>query len=174
MSYLSVNGFILYNVSMRRVRGSAEAIFLRLTCQNRDCLFFLKLGQGNILRATNYGEGMWKCRACKKVFHTRDARDEIDFRNELKCPNATCGDHGFAGKGNIIKASKYGAGKRRWKCKTCGKTFSESNGTVDYRKRIPKEKLVALNVLRQKGYSIRGIADAIQLNKNTILRYLKF
>lgn len=44
------------------------------------------------------------------------------------CPNPDCPDYGTTGGNNIIKAGKTRKGTQRYKCKTCGKTFSERAG----------------------------------------------
>ncbi|MDO8734412.1 MAG: helix-turn-helix domain-containing protein [Elusimicrobiota bacterium] len=148
-----------------------------------------KTHKNNIIRASNYGRAIWKCKACNHTFHIKDAKDiEIieevsekvtevitDPKSNVCCLNIKCVDYGWAEKGNIIKASNYGKNrdKIRWKCKTCGKTFSGTYDTPLYRNKIPHEKINALKKLRQDGLAIRKIAKELGLNKNTVLKWLK-
>ena len=48
---------------------------------------------------------------------------------EQFCPNIDCHARGKAGQGNVVIHSQK---ERRYKCKTCGKTFSERTGTALY------------------------------------------
>ena len=48
------------------------------------------------------------------------------------CPNNSCSDAGKADSGNIIKYGRTAKGLQRYRCKTCGKTFSENTGTIFY------------------------------------------
>ena len=41
------------------------------------------------------------------------------------CPNEGCSDYGKTDAGNIIKHGTTPKGLQRYRCKTCGKTFSE-------------------------------------------------
>jgi transposase-like protein len=57
------------------------------------------------------------------------------------CPNEDCRDYGKPQVGqvkNIKKNGKTEKGKQRYKCETCGQTFTETKGTVFYRRRTPE------------------------------------
>jgi transposase-like protein len=45
------------------------------------------------------------------------------------CPNMDCAARGKVGEGTITIHSQK---KRRYKCRMCGKTFSETTGTAMY------------------------------------------
>lgn len=54
---------------------------------------------------------------------------------ELSCRNPGCTDYGLEGEGNVVKYGKFLArtvGKRqqRFRCRTCGHTFSDRTGSV--------------------------------------------
>jgi hypothetical protein len=56
------------------------------------------------------------------------------------CPNTACADHGklqSEHQQNIIKFGKTKAGRQLFKCNTCGYTFTETKGTLFYRRRTP-------------------------------------
>ena len=48
------------------------------------------------------------------------------------CPNDSCSDARKTDLGNIIKYGRTAKGLQRYRCKTCGKTFSENTGTIFY------------------------------------------
>jgi len=48
------------------------------------------------------------------------------------CPNDTCPDAGKTDEGNIVKYGTTAKGLQRYRCKICGKTFSENTGTIFY------------------------------------------
>ena len=62
------------------------------------------------------------------------------------CPNEACSDYGKLQKDqlkvNLIKFGKSKGGNQRFKCKTCGKVFNETKGTIFYRKRTDKEEIL--------------------------------
>ncbi|HLE47792.1 MAG TPA: hypothetical protein VI818_05790, partial [Candidatus Thermoplasmatota archaeon] len=65
---------------------------------------------------------------------------------------------------------------QRWslyRCVTCDRTFSERTGTPFFRLQIDEAKVLeALERLSQK-QSIRTVADALDVDKNTVLNVLK-
>jgi transposase-like protein len=50
--------------------------------------------------------------------------------HELFCSNPACASRGLQGQGNITVHDSL---KSRYKCKTCGKTFTVRKGSVLYR-----------------------------------------
>ncbi len=54
------------------------------------------------------------------------------------CPHESCPDYGKLQSDrqrNIKKAGKSRQGRQRYQCKTCGRTFTETKGTIFYRRR---------------------------------------
>ena len=45
-------------------------------------------------------------------------------------------------KSNISKFGKTKAGRQRYLCKTCSKTFTETKGTIFYRKRTAEHEIL--------------------------------
>ena len=44
------------------------------------------------------------------------------------CPNDSCSDARKTDEGNVVKYGTTAKGLQRYRCKTCGKTFSENTG----------------------------------------------
>jgi hypothetical protein len=56
------------------------------------------------------------------------------------CPNEVCPDFGKVRRKiqrNIIKAGKSNRGIQRYRCKTCGKYYTETVGTITFPQHIP-------------------------------------
>lgn len=61
------------------------------------------------------------------------------------CPTAACADHGklqSEHQQNIIKFGKTIAGRQRFRCKACGNMFTETKGTLFYRRRTPEDEII--------------------------------
>ena len=98
----------------------------------------------------------------------------MDNWNSFSCPNEGCPDHGIAGKGNIRLKQRYGRNKvAELICRTCGDTFSENRGTPFFRLRLPYKKLYQVLTSLVRCGSIRGTADTVGVNKNTVERIVK-
>jgi Zn-finger protein len=83
-----------------------DADIFRLSCQNKYCTLYGKTHKNNIIRASNYGRAIWKCKACNHTFHIKDAKDiEIieevsekvtevitDPKSNVCCLNKKCAD----------------------------------------------------------------------------------
>ena len=83
--------------------------------------------------------------------------------------------YGLVGAGNIWRHSNYGRGRdrKRFMCKACGKTFSETRGTAFYKLRTPREKILrTLAMLVERG-SIRATARAMGVKQETVARWLR-
>ncbi len=93
------------------------------------------------------------------------------------CPNEQCGDYGKLQKDqestNITKFGKTKAGCQRYQCTSCGKTFTETKGTIFYRRRTAREAIIDTlaqvaegdrisSLSRSKGYKVVTIQDWIQ------------
>ncbi len=93
------------------------------------------------------------------------------------CPNQTCPDHGKLQDGekeaNIIKAGKTRKGVQRYKCKTCGKYFVETTGTIFYRKRTPEHEILEVLALLAEGNRISSLSRVKGHKEDTILSWLR-
>jgi transposase-like protein len=91
----------------------------------------------------------------------------------LKCPNRECP---LAGVGNIIRHGFYqtSSGKRRrYLCRSCGKTFCANTGTPYYglqHRRATFDEVAALSV---EGLNKSAIARVKQIAWNTVARWLE-
>ena len=85
------------------------------------------------------------------------------------CPNEQCADYGKLQKDqestNITKFGKTKAGCQRYQCTSCGKTFTETKGTIFYRRRTAREAIIDTlaqvaegdrisSLSRSKGYKV--------------------
>ena len=61
------------------------------------------------------------------------------------CPNEVCPDYGKLQsdqKHNIIQFGTTKKGRQRYQCKSCGKTFTETKGTLFYRRRTSEAEII--------------------------------
>jgi len=94
----------------------------------------------------------------------------------LRCPNRSCQLPGKAGAGNIIRFGFYitKLGKRRrFRCRTCGRTFCSNTGTPYHRlqhRRATFDEVAALSV---EGLNKSAIARVKRIAWNTVHRWLQ-
>jgi len=89
----------------------------------------------------------------------------------FSCPNRACPEYGVKGEGNIRLKQRYGRNNvAELICRTCGKTFSENRGTPFFKLRLPYVKLYQILTSLVRCGSIRGTADTVGVNKNTVER----
>jgi len=94
--------------------------------------------------------------------------------SSFSCPDKACPEYGVMGKGNIRLKQRYGRNNvAELICRTCGKTFSENRGTPFFKLRISYEKLYQILTSLVRCGSIRGTADTVGVNKNTVERMVK-
>jgi transposase-like protein len=85
------------------------------------------------------------------------------------CPNVRCHASGQKGGGNIVVHSQK---QRRYKCKCCGKTFSETHGTSLYRVKKASEQFVLVVTLLSHGCPVQAIVAAFELDERTVRSWL--
>src|SRR5437764_12559876 len=81
------------------------------------------------------------------------------------CPNVECMARGKVGQGNI---GIHGKERPRYRCKTCGKTFSAKEGTMLEGLRKPTELIVIVVTLLSYGCPIQAIVHAYGLDERTV------
>lgn len=81
------------------------------------------------------------------------------------CPNLECTSRGQIGKKNIVIHAKS---RPRYKCKTCGKTFSANAGTVLEGLRKPTKLILIVIILLAYGCPIQAIVHAFGLDERTV------
>lgn len=93
------------------------------------------------------------------------------------CPNAACPDYGKLQsdqpKPNIKKLGKTPRGVQRYQCKTCGKTFTETKGTLFYHKHASEEQILEVLALLAEGNRISTLSRVKGIKEDTILRWLR-
>ncbi|MFN2303435.1 MAG: hypothetical protein ACK2TV_06855 [Anaerolineales bacterium] len=93
------------------------------------------------------------------------------------CPYEACPDYqklqSDQGKPNIIKAGKTRRGAQRFRCKTCGKYFVETTGTIFYRKRTPEHEILETLALLAEGNRISSLTRVKGHKEDTILEWLR-
>jgi transposase-like protein len=92
------------------------------------------------------------------------------------CPNPDCDDYGklqCEDQTNIIKFGKTKAGRQRYRCKTCNKTFVETKGTIFYRRRTSKEEIIDTLTLVGEGSRISSLARAKGYKEETIIDWIR-
>jgi transposase-like protein len=93
------------------------------------------------------------------------------------CPNEACPDYGKLQDGqrqqNIIKFGKSDKGVQRYRCKTCKNTFTETTGTIFYRKRTPEHEILETLALLAEGNRISSLSRVKGFKEDTILAWLR-
>src|SRR6266849_5744992 len=97
-------------------------------------------------------------------------KNSTERRNasEVFCPNLDCMARGKIGEGNIVI---HGKQRQRYRCKTCGKTFSAQAGTMFEGLRKPKALIVIVVTLLAYGCPIQAIVQAFGLDERTVARW---
>jgi transposase-like protein len=93
------------------------------------------------------------------------------------CPNEACPDYGKLQDGqaqqNIIKTGHTKKGVQRYQCNICGKTFTETTGTLFFRKRTPEREILETLVFLAEGSRISSLSRAKGFKEDTILAWLR-
>lgn len=93
------------------------------------------------------------------------------------CPNESCPDYGKLQNGqdqaNLKKIGKTPRGVQRYQCKTCGKTFTETKGTIIYRKHAQEYEILEVLALLAEGVRISTMTRVKGIKEDTILRWLR-
>jgi len=93
------------------------------------------------------------------------------------CPNSACRDYGKLqtdqAQPNLKKLGKTKRGVQRYQCKTCGKTFTETKGTLFFRKHAPMEQILEVLALLAEGNRISTLTRVKGIKEDTILRWLR-
>ena len=93
------------------------------------------------------------------------------------CPNEACPDYGKVQDGqtqrNIRKFGKTKSGVQRYQCKRCGQTFTQTKGTIFYRKHTPEHELLETLALLAEGNRISSLSRVKGFKGDTILEWLR-
>lgn len=92
------------------------------------------------------------------------------------CPNPACPDDGqlfdTEPAKTIKKAGKTQKGIQRYQCKTCGMTFTETKGTIFYRRRTPQSEIIETLALIAEGSRICSLSRVKGYKEDTIIDWL--
>ena len=89
------------------------------------------------------------------------------------CPHEDCQDYGKLHAGNLQKFGKTLGGVQRLRCTTCGRTFTETTGTIFFRKRTPDDEIMETLALLAEGSRISSLSRAKEHKEDTILAWLR-
>ncbi len=88
--------------------------------------------------------------------------------SEQFCPNLACSARGEIGQGNVVVRARK---RPRYKCKTCGRTFSANAGTMFAGLRKPAELIVIVVTLLAYGCPLQAIVHAFKLDERTVANW---
>jgi transposase-like protein len=93
------------------------------------------------------------------------------------CPNPACPDYGKVQSGkaqsNLKKIGHTPRGVQRCQCKTCGKTFTVTKGTLFYRKHAREDEILEVLALLAEGTRISTLTRVKGIKEDTVLRWLR-
>jgi len=85
--------------------------------------------------------------------------------SRVSCPNLPCPPKGTVGAGNIRVHSHS---ERRYRCRTCRRTFAATANTPLYRLHHPAATLTLVLTLLLHGYPIPAVVVAFGLDERTV------
>ncbi len=94
-----------------------------------------------------------------------------DFCSDESCPD--CGKRQDDQQHNIIKYGKTKAGRQRYKCKTCNGTFTETKGTIFYRRRASEDEIIETLALIAEGSRISSLVRTKGHKEDTIIDWIR-
>ncbi len=90
--------------------------------------------------------------------------------HERFCHNRDCWAYGRKGEGHIVIHSHK---EKRYRCKRCRRTFSQTKGTALYRLHKPQELVFVVLTLLAYGSPVQAIVAAFSLDERTVSRWQK-
>ena len=92
------------------------------------------------------------------------------------CPNETCPDFGILqrdrAKPNIKKYGKSRQGRPRFFCKTCGRSFVETAGTIFYHHKVEEAAILEALALMAEGLRMRSLVRVKGYSNDSISGWL--
>lgn len=176
-----------------RIPPEADGIQVNF-CKNPACSNFgvrapeaAKRGVRGPYAKVSAGAGMpmLRCNACGEHFPIKSnagIAEELDrmkaassSRDEPACPVENCSNHEIpvsAGKAHYSSFGKTDIGSPRWKCKACGKTFSEPKRALHRQRDSHKNKTI-LQLLLNK-MPLRRICEVADIHPETLYGRIAF
>jgi hypothetical protein len=110
----------------------------------------------------------------------RRKKQDDDERTNLPlsffaCPNSDCADFNHFDAGNLSIAEWMGKDKaiRRLYCKTCGRRFSERQGSLMQDTKLSQVEAVRIIKCLSHGCSVEATADICEVDTRTVQRLLE-
>src|SRR6266699_6968041 len=94
----------------------------------------------------------------------KTTKEPMDTSTQF-CPNQACSARGQIGQGNIRVHDRK---RQRYRCRSCGHTFSYRRGTMLEGLRKPTELIVVVISLLTYGCPIQAIVHAFGLDERTV------
>jgi transposase-like protein len=85
--------------------------------------------------------------------------------SDMFCPHPHCPLRGQVGQGNIVIHSRK---EQRYRCRTCHRTFTATQGTPYYRLRTPAEVVTLVVTLLAYGCPLQAIVAAFGFDERTV------
>lgn len=127
---------------------------------------------------------MLHCHACGEY---PPVKSNVAIREELErlssylkprivpsCPNAACGNHGVGVRADSSAYQAFGrttSGGQRYRCKTCGRTFTVRTATAG--QRTPHKNKIVFSLLMNKA-PFRRIGEVTDINPKTLYDKIDF
>jgi len=121
-----------------------------------------------------------KCGQSSSLKSNLGIREELDriagylAGRDISCPNLQCSNHGadvHRHRASYLSHGRTGAGSSRWRCKACGRVFSERKVN---REQIKSHKnALIFRMLVNKG-SVRGISRVADVTPQTVYDKIDF
>jgi transposase-like protein len=94
----------------------------------------------------------------------------VDDLTGFACPNEDCNDFNRFAAGNLSVCERMGKDHRirRLYCKSCGHRFSEREGSLMARTKLPEETVVRIIKCLVHGCSIEAAADICEVTPRTV------
>jgi transposase-like protein len=93
------------------------------------------------------------------------------------CPNKACSDYGKLQSNlrqrNLQKFGKTPRDVQRYRCTSCGRTFTETTGTLFFHKHASEKDILETLVLLAEGSRISSLSRAKGFKEDTILSWLR-
>jgi len=121
-----------------------------------------------------------KCSQSSSLKSNTGIREELNRISEYlagrdaSCPNPQCSNHGFhvhRHRKSYLSHGRTNAGSPRWRCKACGRVFSERKTNREQSK--PHKNALIFRMLVNKG-SIRGISRVVDVTPQTVYDKVDF
>jgi transposase-like protein len=84
------------------------------------------------------------------------------------CHNRNCRAYGRTGEGHVVIHSQK---ERRYRCKRCGRTFTETIDTAFYRAHKPRWVVLTVVTLLAYGCPVQAIVAAFEIDERTVARW---